>query len=91
MSRPPRSKRIDEDARENQPSKASFAEQSNHPNDGGPPPYDDWTEKQLMEEAARRGVTGFEHMDRDELLLALAAPDTQRSVNESSRREDEAA
>jgi len=83
MSQPPRSKRIEADAREEQPLKESFAEQSNHTDDGGPPPYDQWPDERLMEEAARRGVPGFEHMTRDELLRALASPDAQRVARDA--------
>ena len=60
------------------------------PPSSGPPLYDGWTDRQLMEEVRSRGITGFESMSHEQLLHALEAPDTQRSVHESNRREGEA-
>src|SRR5690606_29050517 len=91
MSRPPRSNRIEEDARDQRPDKEQFAEQSGSRDDGGPPPYDEWTDKQLMGEAARHSIDGFERMSRDELLTALASRDTQRTVRDSTSAGDAAA
>jgi len=46
--------------------------------DGGEiPPYEEWTKKELYDEAAERDIDGRSGMDKDELIAALEANDAE--------------
>lgn len=45
--------------------------------DGEVPPYDEWTKKELYDEAVEREIEGRSGMDKDELVAALEANDAE--------------